>query len=361
MVGFHNLSRNIPTDAGFSNNMLNCGIHPCPLKCHQILDHSQMPCQHPFSGMCAANLHKLKWKCHQSKPDPCPACQKESERAEEKRKRELELKQRLEEEERQRLMQRAEEQLEHDLRMAELDAQLEAAMDAMADAQIAQQRTNELQQKVKDLEAAKSNAQKAAANAQAHAFAASSSKTPNPTPPSNLQPNPPPATNLTPSSPSSSNTKPSTKPSVKQTPTQKPKSVSSSTSSSNAAPTSAAHRDWLHQKQINGEQNSAIDGIMELTGLEDVKAQVLRIKAHIDLMKRQGVPTSKERLNLVLLGNPGTGEYSLIVFNSGWLFTSSSKGKLQWQGCMHNSFNLYKFFRAMPFSKRRVRAWHMKG
>jgi len=72
----------------------------------------------------------------------------------------------------------------------------------------------------------------------------------------------------------------------------------------------------LHQKQVKGEQNDAIDGIMELTGLEDVKAQVLRIKAHIDLMKRQGVPTNKERLNLVLLGNPGTGKFSPSIFSS---------------------------------------------
>ena len=39
-------------------------------------------------------------------------------------------------------MQRVEEQLEHDLRMAELDAQINAAMDELADAQIARQRTN---------------------------------------------------------------------------------------------------------------------------------------------------------------------------------------------------------------------------
>ncbi|OJA15476.1 hypothetical protein AZE42_06348 [Rhizopogon vesiculosus] len=301
------------------NTMLNCGIHPCPLKCHKISDHSQMPCQHPYSGMCVADRHKLKWKCHQSMPDPCPVCTKEAERAEEKRKRELELKQKLEEEEQQRLMERAEEQLEHDLRMAELDAKLKAEQDAIADAQIAQQRANDLKQKLMDIEAARSNAQKAAANAQAHtnaAFAASSSsststRTPNPTPPSNPQSNPPPPINPTPPPPSSQNNNPSTKPSAKQTPTsnsQNPNSGPPSTPSSNAAPTSAAHRDWLHQKQVNGEKNSAIDGIMELTGLEDVKVQVLRIKAHIDLMKRQGVPANKERLNLVLLGNPGTGK-----------------------------------------------------
>jgi len=48
-------------------------------------------------------------------------------------------------------MQRAGEQLEHDLRMAELDAQINAAMDELADAQIARQRTNCSEKKVKDL------------------------------------------------------------------------------------------------------------------------------------------------------------------------------------------------------------------
>jgi hypothetical protein len=68
-----------------------------------------MPCQCPYTDMCTGNLHKLKWECHQSKPDPCHF-RKEAGRAE-KRKRELELKQKLEEEEHKRLMQRAEEQL----------------------------------------------------------------------------------------------------------------------------------------------------------------------------------------------------------------------------------------------------------
>ncbi|KAG1804050.1 P-loop containing nucleoside triphosphate hydrolase protein [Suillus subaureus] len=302
--------------AEICNIMLNCGIHPCPLKCHQISDHSQMPCQHPYSDTCPLN-HKLKWKCHQSKPDPCPVCVKEAERAEEKRKRELELKQKLEEEELQRQIQREQEQLEHDLRMAELDAEMKAELDAIADAQVAQQRANVLKQKVKDIEAARANALKAAANAQAHADAARSASSPRmtnpvpPTPSSNSQSNVPPPNPTPPSPPPKP--QPKTKPSATPTPSNSNQSKSQqprppSTSPMNVTPTSAAHQDWLHQKRVNGEKNSAIDGIMELTGLEDVKAQVLRIKAHIDLMKRQGVPLNKERLNLVLLGNPGTGK-----------------------------------------------------
>ncbi|KAG1717605.1 P-loop containing nucleoside triphosphate hydrolase protein [Suillus lakei] len=304
--------------AEICNIMLNCGTHPCPLKCHQISDHSQMPCQHPYSGTCPTN-HKLKWKCHQPKPDPCPVCVEEAERAEEKRQRKLEMKQKLEEEELQRQIQREQEQLEHDLRMVELDAKFKAEMDAIADAQVAQQRANVLKQKVTEIEAARANAQKAAANAQAHADAArsASSRATNPVPPappSNSQSNIPPPNPTPPSSPSPPpKPQPRTKPSTTQTPSNSKQPGSqqprpSSTSPMNAVPTSAAHQDWLHQKQVNSEKNSAIDGIMELTGLEDVKAQVLRIKAHIDLMKRQGVPLNKERLNLVLLGNPGTGK-----------------------------------------------------
>jgi hypothetical protein len=46
---------------------------------------------------------------------------------------------------------------------------------------------------------------------------------------------------------------------------------------------------------------------MEMIGLEDVKSQVLRIKAKVDTSVRQDTDLKKERLGLVLLGNPGTG------------------------------------------------------
>ncbi|KAG1856396.1 P-loop containing nucleoside triphosphate hydrolase protein [Suillus subalutaceus] len=71
---------------------------------------------------------------------------------------------------------------------------------------------------------------------------------------------------------------------------------------------SAARDDWESQKRLLGEQNDAIDSIMAMTGLEGVKSQVLQTKEKLDLMKRQGIPANKERLNLALLGNPGTGK-----------------------------------------------------
>jgi DNA replication protein DnaC len=61
---------------------------------------------------------------------------------------------------------------------------------------------------------------------------------------------------------------------------------------------------------MNGAVNPAIDALMEMTGLEKVKEQVLAIKDVVDTANRQGVAL-KNRYNLALLGNPGTGK-SLI-------------------------------------------------
>ena len=47
---------------------------------------------------------------------------------------------------------------------------------------------------------------------------------------------------------------------------------------------------------------------MEMIGLEDVKSQVLKIKAKVDTSIRQHTDLKKERFGLVLLGNPGTGK-----------------------------------------------------
>lgn len=57
---------------------------------------------------------------------------------------------------------------------------------------------------------------------------------------------------------------------------------------------------------------------MEMIGLERVKSQVLEIKASVDLSVRQGTDLKKQRLGLILLGNPGTGKflYGLIKFQA---------------------------------------------
>ena len=57
---------------------------------------------------------------------------------------------------------------------------------------------------------------------------------------------------------------------------------------------------------MEGASNPSIDVIMAMTGLEEVKEQVLRIKDNIDTIIRQNAPI-RERFNVSMLGNPGTG------------------------------------------------------
>ena len=67
-------------------------------------------------------------------------------------------------------------------------------------------------------------------------------------------------------------------------------------------------REWDRQKRVEGASNDSIDSLMALTGLEDVKSKILNIKSKIELVQRQGTDMKKERLGVVLLGNPGTGK-----------------------------------------------------
>lgn len=61
---------------------------------------------------------------------------------------------------------------------------------------------------------------------------------------------------------------------------------------------------------MEGADNDAIDSIMDMSGLEKVKEQVLSIKAKVDTAFRQGTSLKSERFNVAMLGNPGTGTYS---------------------------------------------------
>ena len=150
--------------------------------------------------------------------------------------------------------------------MAEKDAELKAQVEVIADANTAKQREAMLKQKEREIEEAKVRAQKATGSPKDAGGNASQ-----PTSSSSQQP------------------------------------LSSPSESHGSQQSSAARDDWESQKRLQGEQNDAIDSIMAMTGLESVKEQVLQTKEKLDLMKRQGVPANKERLNLALLGNPGTG------------------------------------------------------
>jgi DNA replication protein DnaC len=178
-------------------------------------------------------------------------------------------------------------ELAHAQQLANIDEKIAAEEQAHRDRQLAEDRTRALQQKQKDLETAISRTSQASAT---------------PSIRSDEHPSPP-----VQSAPKSrlDNTLPGHKIALDHS---KPETASART----PIPTqpevfSSAQTDWEKRKKVEGACNDAIDSIMELIGLEEVKTQVLRIYAKIELAKRQGTSLKDERLNIVLLGNPGTG------------------------------------------------------
>jgi hypothetical protein len=83
---------------------------------------------------------------------------------------------------------------------------------------------------------------------------------------------------------------------------------SDSSSDTVARELSLAESDWQHQKKFELASNEALDSLMEMIGLETVKAEFLNIKARVDTAVRQGVDLKGDRFGAALLGNPGTGE-----------------------------------------------------
>jgi hypothetical protein len=70
---------------------------------------------------------------------------------------------------------------------------------------------------------------------------------------------------------------------------------------------SSAKDEWERQKEFEGQQNEALDELMGMIGLEDVKEQFLSIKGKVDTAVRQNIDMKDERFGAALLGNLGTG------------------------------------------------------
>lgn len=73
---------------------------------------------------------------------------------------------------------------------------------------------------------------------------------------------------------------------------------------------SAAADEWERERiedRTLQVQYPAISQLMELVGLEEVKAQVLAIRDRIQICQRQRINLKKERFHIVFQGNPGTG------------------------------------------------------
>ena len=277
-----------------SGTMLNCGLHTCPQNCHRLDDHSNVKCTYTLHDKCPKG-HQRFWKCHESVRG-CTKCDAET------RRKEKELQKALKAQEK-----RAREEQEHSEHMAKLDDLIEEERRRLREAQLARERALAFQQKEKDL----ADAQNMRISPSSSLFNAQAKITKEPTP-------------------DSSSDLGRNQPTLSQNPNKKSSNPAgtaqtSSSEKSNTQPSairnlpppdwtkrrnSPAKKDWEHQKRTLNSRNGDIDSLMDLIGLEEVKLQILQIKAKIEVSIRQNADISKDRLNISFLGNPGTGELS---------------------------------------------------
>ncbi|KAF9021144.1 P-loop containing nucleoside triphosphate hydrolase protein [Hymenopellis radicata] len=277
-------------DGGCSEHcgtILSCGIHKCPSKCHQLYDHSKMRCEAIIPHQCLKG-HNLSRKCSNQPIPGCKKCDREVALEEAKRQKEFA-----------RQKKREEEEAEHLRRKKELDEKMAQEQQILRDVQLKRERVNELQQKRVDLDEATAFRRRAEMQAETRSTPSTTADVPLTTGVGSRRTDSPPAQPPTVTTVPSSHAKKSTEPS---------RGNVTSPTGSLVSPSEAR---WQHKKSIEGVSNQAIDAIMEMTGLEDVKKQILRILDKIDVSVRQGVPFDKERYNLVLLGNPGTGKTTI--------------------------------------------------
>ena len=220
--------------------------------------------------------HVRKQKCYQFKPSKCRLCDTEDDRDNKVLERDMEVQDK-----------RLRAQVKHDMDVADVETQIRKIREEIEDKKMAGERARALGQKRRDLEAAQHQAK--------HLLQQESQDAPQATRP------------VSSSRASADDSKdiasqqPDTRNEVNST------DATRSASSPTAPKKSPSELEWERQKRIEGSANAAMDDLMALTGLEDVKAKMLGIKAKVETLSRQGIDMKKERMGMVMLGNPGTG------------------------------------------------------
>jgi hypothetical protein len=251
-----------------------------------------MLCGHIMDSTCPAAGHRQQWQCNKGPPLTCVKCERDKAIAEKKKQEEFALQQK-----------RDEDQRKHAQRIAEIEDQIARERDILRDAQLVEEREQAILQKKKDLQ-------------DVAQLAAQASQPPPPlrvASPAGLIPPPPMNTASTqPVVPQEKSAMPST--SV-QAPTSRGNGKAADLKPLIPKPpkSSAARERWQRQKDLEGASNDAIDAIMAMTGLEEVKEQVLRIKDKVETSQLQGSSVKSERFNVCMLGNPGTGTHMFCL------------------------------------------------
>lgn len=233
-----------------------------------------MKCESVLKDKCPKG-HVKSWKCHAKAPYSCHRCERDAKDLLVKQQKAFEVQERREKADR-----------EHAKQMAELNEKLDIQRQTLRDAQLAKERTLAIQQKKNEI-----------ATATQCTVRKSDPQQRNPgssTDPADIAPSRSKSHRERPANPI-----PKVAPRIKRD--------------------SEAKNDWQRQNDVEGANNDAIDSIMEMIGLEEVKLQILRIKAKIDVGIRQNTSSKDERFNVIFQGNPGTGTFfhtAIVVTHS---------------------------------------------
>lgn len=280
--------------------ILKCGLHKCTSSCHQLLDHSKVLCRTVLTQKCSDG-HNQSWQCHAGAPPACSKCERDRKEALKRTHRALEEK-----------LKRDEKIQKHLKEVAKVEEEIEQITQGMKDARLDSEQKAILAQKRTDLAAAKERVNRTQNSHQKDPLGIYNDDHPNPR-------------NLPFKKSSQTSPGPTT-----STPSQHSK-LREHIKTAMEHNESPSETEWQRQKDQENAYNPAIDKIMEMIGLGDVKAQVLRIKAKVETSIRQGTDLRKERLGLVLLGNPGTGVFFIQSSNHR---SNYVKVKQLWPGTM---------------------------
>lgn len=253
-------------------SILNCGLHSCPQKCHQLYDHSKVHCEYILHDICSKG-HKKSWPCHKTPSQSCVKCDQDAQKLQNEMQKALKLQEKRDREER-----------DHAVHMAKLDSMLDEERQRMRDVQRSQEREAAVRQKEKDIAKAKALASQQASQSPQLLVQCAKKRAVE----SDCQTN-------------------SAKSVDVESGEHHPESTEPETQNGHVRRESPAKQEWERQKVMENASNDAIDSIMNMIGLEEVKLQILKIKAKIDVSVRQNSSMKDDRLNVSFLGNPGTG------------------------------------------------------
>jgi len=217
--------------------MLNCNIHMCPHRCHQLQDHSKMECKAIIVSKCSKG-HKITRKCHDKAAAICRKCEAELRAQEKRRQRDYKLDQ-----------DRQAKQQAYAAKLAEIEEEIEHQKRRLNDQADEENRQHALAQKKQDLLNLKKTVE-------------SPSRVPV-TPQSSQQPS------ATSTASGASRQESATQDSNTSSNKSEAPSSDGASAQSHDQPDwdkSEARDDWQEQKELWGAENDALDSLMSMIG-----------------------------------------------------------------------------------------------